>query len=590
MKKIMSVILILCMLASSCAILTACDAVSEKKVEKDPVTSVATALENSLSAFFTDEIGAEKVLEKAQKKGSYSLTFACEDLFEEILGNNDLSEIREVIYADAKDDTYVSDTFVTYGGKEYNATVWADKTGIALKSEAILGNDDTLRLVYETFLEKFEDSDLYEYILEKSGVSEDDIDDDAAEEIKNTISGMIESIQGLLDEKKAPMTEKEQETFVKEVCRILNQSITTVEMAGSNGKESEHIAVEYVLDNEAFADLCDFIVETSEEFELMTEDEIDDMKASVDDAIDMLNETYAMEIVATFYINAKENTMTSVTVDGEMLAQDSTDTDDEWDFYVAQDIEFDVELSFGKSEILLDGSVEYGGTEYSIELTVAKETADGVTTYDLDAKVDYGNLSFKLLDAEYTYNKETGDITLEGKVSLGEASSMEFVLEANCVATKNELTFKLEGLEVESGNEILFKMSRGDELTLVIKAEDIMDMKTEDWEKLEEDFKNSELGKLLFPPLSGTYIRADGGASLTFAANNQVSYTAEVFGVEVLTAEGTYAIEGDTIQFTFDKSDDANGMLDQFDEPLTYENLGGALMINGTGYYEDYEN
>ncbi len=500
MKKILSVLLALCMLASSCLLLASCDKVSEKKVAKDPITSISTALENSLSAFFTDDTGIKKVMDKAAQKGSYDITFASRQLLD-----GKLEEIREIFYADAKKGAYVSDTYVIYNDTEYNATVWADKTGIALKSEAILGNENTLRLVYETFVEGFEDSDLMAYIRDTEGLSTNE-----AADLSAAVIAIVENLRGTLDQKKALMTDKQKATLQKELCHALNQTVSTEEMTGINGKSAEHVVIEYVLDNEALADVCDLLVEAYERYELASAEEINDMKDALDGIVETLNSTGEMDFTVTFAINTKDYTLTTLELDGAMTALPEAEA--------TQNIHLDVCLTFTKTAMLLNGTVERQGREYTLACQVAKTEADGKIVYDFDAAVDYSNISFKLLDATYTYDKESGDMKLQGRVATGVDSSADFELEANCEVTKSEATLELKSLVVSKDKVEIFKMDRRDELTVVIKAEDelpamdkqaedIVDMDTAEWEAMAEDFYESDLGKLfaLISALYGMY-------------------------------------------------------------------------------------
>ncbi len=497
MKKILSMLLVLCMLASSCLFFVSCSGgLDAKKAGKDPLGTIVTAFDNSLSAFFTDDAGASKVLEKAAKKGSYDITLSSDKWMGE-----DLTKIREVVYVDAKNNALVSDTYVTYDGIKYNATVWADKTGIALKSESLFGNDDTLRLVFETFIKEFENSDLFDIIQTESEMEGEDAEkpaDELADELINVITG----VRGIFDEKNAIMSEKEMKALTLDICRILDQSITTTEKADMNSEMKTHIAIEYTLNNDNLAELCKLLLDTAEEKKLMADQtEFEEMKRAVNSALDMIDKNLELDAEVTFYINADAFTMTSADVDVQMTFLDGAEVNGEMDLKM--------ELLFSKNQILVSGEVGYDKMDYGIELIIAKEKAGDTTTYDMDATLTSGNIKMNLLDAQYTYNKKTFEMECKGKVSLGALESTDFSMTAEYKASKTEVSFELKSFEISNKREELFKLGRGDELSIVIqplneipavddRAEDIMDMSARDWNKLVEGIQNSQLGKLLF--------------------------------------------------------------------------------------------
>ena len=116
MKKILSLLLVLCMIATSCVLFSSCAKVSTKDVEKDPQATLSEAIQNTSASFFTDEANANKVINEALKSGSISVLFESPDL----LGGM-ITKISETIYLDGTNQKFVSDTNVTMNSSSKSA-------------------------------------------------------------------------------------------------------------------------------------------------------------------------------------------------------------------------------------------------------------------------------------------------------------------------------------------------------------------------------------------------------------------------------------------------------------------------------------
>ena len=112
MKRFLSLILALCLIATGMLSLSACGHVTKRDLTKDPYTTLNSALQNTLSAFFTDDAGIGKILEKAQKKGSMGVALKSEELL------STPASLSATIYTDAKKNLSMTDISLDYLGKD----------------------------------------------------------------------------------------------------------------------------------------------------------------------------------------------------------------------------------------------------------------------------------------------------------------------------------------------------------------------------------------------------------------------------------------------------------------------------------------
>ena len=479
MKKILSAVLAVCMLASACFTLTACSGVSARTVEKDPVGTISEALGNALSAFFGDDAGAEKTLEKARKKGSLDITLASKDLM-----GGDLTEVNEIIYLDQKNNAFVSDTKVVYDGHRYKATVWGDKEDLIFKSASVLGSDDALKVNFDSFTKYFAESALFDYLHANLDVT----DEDAADVVM-----LVEQLRGLMQGNVGTLTEKETKQLTKQIAEIFGQSVTTEQIKDENGKTVKNIVARYKVTNEKI----------SEAYVLLEKAFIGE--ASVVEAIEP---PYDIEADVYIYINAKTNAVSSVKVRADIVTPLNLIT------WGRDTIQTDLTLSFSEKQISLTGKVKVNNELYSVDAGIEKNESGNKVTYNAHASFKTGNVRIEVLELSCSYDKKTGELAVSGSVALDEQDSIDVSLTATYTANKNEVVFELGTVKVKDGEEILFAFTEDDELRIVIKPldeipapdGDAVDVVTMDKDELDELFKGigkSDVAALLMQILLG---------------------------------------------------------------------------------------
>ncbi len=486
MKKRFASLLVLVLPVLCALLLTSCSGVTEKKAAKDPLGILSSALEQSFTDFFSGGADAREVVEKAVKKGSFNLILATDEL-----ADNRLNEIDETLYFDQKNDTVVSDTRLTVAGTSYRATVWGDKNSIAIKSESLFGNKNTLLLTFDRFIAEFEDS-----ALKTVGFSD--------KETQKLLEAM-EYLRRSMDEKDPVIPEKDAEKLIKEICTILGQEVSTEEVAIGDASEAKHIVMTYTLDTEAVEGLCDLYLRVVKDYDIPAEDASETVESIKEELGDRNGK---WEYVCKFYLNAKSGALARLDVE----AVDPTVVSDS-----ATDIGLDASLSlvFTEDALTLTGTVKTDGEEYTVDAKAEKTAKGDKTTYAFTATASRGNIDIKLLNLTYTYDAKSGAMTLVGSVAVDEQDRVELDIAATCKVTKKEVNFTVDSAVFTYGKEELFefKKDRANELSLVVKvldeipamdegATNIMDMNKGDWEKLLDDFEKSDVCTKLFADLA----------------------------------------------------------------------------------------
>ena len=102
MKKVLSFIMILSLLAASCLLFTSCDKTGVKDFEKNAASSLEDAYANATEDFFVLDRSLGTVVKKVSKCGSLGILFESDIL-------DPVAKIGETVYIDAENGKYVSE-------------------------------------------------------------------------------------------------------------------------------------------------------------------------------------------------------------------------------------------------------------------------------------------------------------------------------------------------------------------------------------------------------------------------------------------------------------------------------------------------
>jgi len=477
MKKIVSSLLVLCLLVTGCLFFTSCGKVKTADLEENPQAVLSEAMKNTTSDFFEGDAKTGKVVKEALETGALTLSFASDDLM-----GGTLTKISETIYMDAKNGKAVSDTLVTMDGEDLTARIFLDKEGLALNSEAVLGSDKTLGINLTSFSEKFADSALVEMF---------GIDRMTAQEIADVVAGVKDQWMMNQEESKAEI-----EKLLNDIYAAMNQTASE-ETLEINGKKVKCVVASYTLSNETLRAAVDKAVA---ELELDEES-----KKSLNETLDEMFASLELNLTEKIYINKKTNKIVKESLTGSVTTE-YTEWDENFEETVKKETAtVNMEVLFTDTEISI--SVDVTGVEEpaSAKLALTKEKDGGKTTYKATLDVTEEGKTSNLLTATYSYNKDDGKIELVLD-ALSEEEEGDGKRETVKLTGKLETSDKEVKLTVDSVTtgsvtvtfEAVVSFKTGVELPAKPEGVlDVVELTQEDWMKIMTEFQTGKLGKLL---------------------------------------------------------------------------------------------
>ncbi len=500
MKKLLTVLLILATLITCIFLFSSCDSVSKWEMEKNPNQTLNGALEKSLSNFFSDESGFNKVLQKAENKGKYTISFESNDLM-----GGELTKISETLYTDKKNNQAVSKTQIVYNGEKFSATLYGKNDNLALQSESLFGNDTTLLLNSKTFLKDFDDSGLVEYLALDS----------------ETVDQVLSFYESLLEDSKLEDKEKKEkiDKMYNDIYAMMDQTVSREMVEGPDGRDRYYIVTTYSIENKNAKEICEYLFEMYlEEMEAYDDTNAETIEKEFDEFIDEFDDHIEIEIEAKVYIDAFEGTLYMATFEGEVVILESNnvvesfnDTTGEYmtdvvgtkETYLEIDGKFkitDDQISL-KCDLSIESDAEEQEIEFEAELN--KEVKKGNVTYDLLVTIGTDSVNVEFIDAVYEYEKD-GDIKITIKLPkevVGESTPNKIIIEGNAKVERESAKIKFD--TVKYGDEriefdLIFTVEAVDNIPeFPEEAEDIVDVSKKEWEDIVTKIMNSDIGNLI---------------------------------------------------------------------------------------------
>ena len=464
MRKLLSFTLAFCLLLSAFVCMTSCDKVSEKKMEKDPISVLSNAMESSTSQFFADTANVGPTVAKAMKNGSLSISLEAE-LLEEF----NVGKITETLYMNQKDKKYVSDTLVNFNGEDLTARIFLDDKGLVINSQAVLGSDLSYAISPATLAEKFAGSSLAKSI----GVT----DKETVDQVNEVLSSVADAYKKMFESNKKDAKELE-----NKLLDILN--ITVSEQA---------LPVEGATSADCVVASCNFTNETYEAYLRLIMDEIkldnEELSASLDEAMDSMMDEMDIDLKINVFVSKKTGLCEMITIKGS-FSEDSMEAP----------VEIDASVTFSKTAIKVSAQVTADGEVVTVAADLTKEESKDGVTYQLVAKAKQSGTSIILADLTAAYTKGSGDFTITADIP--ELIEEDVVVKGKIVSDKNSATvsinsIKYDNVEVELKLDMTFNATAKIPETPA-NVKDVVDLTDKDIEKLMEDFQSSKLGALIF--------------------------------------------------------------------------------------------
>lgn len=477
--------------------------------------------------------------------------------------------LSTTIYTDAKKDLLMADVDLDYLGKDISAFLWSDKDGVGLKSESLLGTPDALRLNYASFEEKFEDSGLYKLLGMDGAVAGTPLSI-----LKQAIETMQTSTKKLEDEGR---------DLVNRVFEALDQSVAKENVTTADGKEVSHLVTTLSLTDANLRAVCEIIKEELNAEESFTSEEKESWSNQLDEIADGLDETMDLNITLKIFILPKKNRITKITLEGKLTSSfGATDMLPLGESGSASSaVELNASLDFSATEIALDVDMVMDGRDVSFDVAIVKDSSKKSVTYELSATAGLLSVTVDLLNATFTYEKSTGDITLELDVMQTESSRNKITVGANLKVEKNAFALSLSSAKL--GNKTI-NFGKQNVISITVKAldtlpsipnksTDVMNLTENEWMEIIE-----HIGTLFVQRLSGTYSASLMGLTdIVYSFDeDQVTVTTNMAGA-YHTYEGTYSIMNGSIELYFPENDLLSGS-------FGFRDNGNAIVIEGVTY------
>ncbi len=468
MKKLLSLVLVLCMVATGCVMFSSCSKVSASDFEKHPSQALGDAVSNTFSNFFEDQVGVLDVLNKIKDKSTVELAFDPKDAFGEDIP---LESVNATVYSDMKDREIVLDAEVKYDGKKYSARLYETPVDVAFQSKSILGSDKTLKFGLESFIQKFEDSDIVELA---------DMDDD-------TVAAIISLAEFLLaqNEKSQKELEEENREMFDNFFLKLGQTVESEKVEDKDGKKTNCVVVTYTITQDTLTDAVTYLLkEVCKDADFMEELSGYDIEEVCDEITDGL-EDVDLNVDLKFYVAKKTNAIEKITVNVEI-----------------EEVEAEVEMTFTEEQIAFEVDID----KTSIDLTIDKEEVDDGFKYKFSLGAKLASAKVDVLGATLTTKKD-GTFELSADIMNFEDTTgdrYEAKLSGKASADKKTATIEFNKVSVKAGEfdkdfkfNLTLKITADADVPAIPEdADDIMDYSKKDWEDLAEKIMDSDLGKL----------------------------------------------------------------------------------------------
>ena len=493
MKKILSLVLVLVLMLSA-MLMIACGGVDEKDFEKDPTAALEIAMNNATGDFIVINKNIGKVILGALEKGSVAIKFDGKE-------NIPVSFI-ETIFMDSKNDKYVSDTKVTFDGKDYTGKIFVDKAGIALNSQSLLGSDKTLLVNMSTLATKFTSSKIAELF---------EIPDEAKPEIDKMLAQVKDLYEASFEDSDKDLTEE---------IRKLQDKYLKATISSETVGEVDCVVVTYTMDKTALVSFYKdvlklYLDELSKEDkdalkELIAGEATDkDLDAIISEELEESLKDVVINSKVKSYVSKKENKLIKTTYDVTskvpVISFDSnnqvmpiSETEE------TVDVSIKGEVTYSADKIVLDFDIEAMEEKVSIDLTFDKSVEGKVNKYSFDLDVGYGAASVELIKGYVTHDTASGDIVLSADVYLGdeELGTEKVELKGNLKVENKKVTAKLTSVKIGDNTielELSVVFEQLDSIPSVpTDAKDIVDLTEEEITTIMGEFMQSDIGALLF--------------------------------------------------------------------------------------------
>ena len=512
MKKILSVMLVLCMLFTGCFMLFSCgnpDAGKdpEKKLTVEDLENnpnlIAVGASKALTAFF-DVAGISNVVE-GMNKGAVSVVVDNAMLKDEI----GLGKTEVTVYTDMQNELLNKIAMklnANYEDETYGGIFYIDKNGMGVSGESIFGTDDTYKVDILNLMDNFKNSALM-----------DMMGGEAAAEI------VAPSFELLSTTWKMLFVETAEDSPYNEMVEWNNNAMKafkpTVKAETINGVEA--LTLTYEINNETieayfesvignvpehYIDVMSNLVNTLG-LDLSFEKEM--LEQGKELIIDRMNAMLNIDIDASASIACEGGALLNASVKGDVSPTAESAPAAGADAKIAVEFALSASADAIKVEMKEDMNMgeEMGAGSMSVALNMTKKTEDGKVAInaDVDAALNMPSLEeeMKLDDVvalTVTFEAD-GDLKVEADINIPEMEKITASMEGSLIVKDGKATIAIDSVGAAGFAMTDLGISFVIDPTATVPAvpedaKEVMSLTAEEWQALIENVMNSPLANL----------------------------------------------------------------------------------------------
>ena len=199
MKKILTVVASMLLVACMMFMLGSCGGVSVDQVKDDPAAIVSEAFDLSAAEFFMVDAGAAKIINESLNSGAMTFSLEGNDALSSVFGPAFAqADLKAIIYSDFKKEKCVIEVDSEFANEDIEGILFLDKEKAVLKSESFLGTDAAYSVTIDNFLEKYEGS-VFETLIDPAGYGNGKLLEDF-EAIKDAYAKLFEDYKKVVND------------------------------------------------------------------------------------------------------------------------------------------------------------------------------------------------------------------------------------------------------------------------------------------------------------------------------------------------------------------------------------------------------
>lgn len=512
MKKLIPILLILCVLLTGClgapveseTGTTTGDKIPNQNpnpapetlikpedVEKDPEGSVDQAIKDATDGMFDDEAGIMEMITQSLENGAVTWHVEGDTLFAMLGGDTGLKKLTGTLYTDGENGNRVIDLLVDMQDETLSNRLYLTDSAVALNSPWVFGAEGTYFLGVEKLKDDTWFTDTLLSLIASLAIPDGESYLPTAIDLRDRILNFGDT-----------SLELPESDLLNDMLASMDREIKVEDVKDADGKTVPGITVSYQINNATLWSALEILVEeielSDELLELvaqangaeMTEEELRAaLKETLESYIEEMNDAVLLNLTASVKINMLTAKAIGVEISGTVKDVETNTSET-----------VRLGCTFASNTIFLSGSLE-GEDPQSASLWLKKSDKDGKISYDAEADVNIADVEMRI-GVGVSYESESGEFELRLTVDDPESDEdTEIILEGAVAKEAKQVKIALTALTVGELT-IRFEISASfavDAVTPTIPegAVDGTAMSDEEWEAFVAAFEAGPLGQLI---------------------------------------------------------------------------------------------